>query len=104
MITEAVGPCHCPSPTLQTVVLKFLRCFTNSYFDSPESSWDGQYLPLVPGASMGVPTHDKVMRESSDGQGESELEGPPTSPDLPERLPQNQNLSVLLFYDFHQLF
>ena len=22
---------------------------------------------------------------------------------LPERLPQNQNLSVLLFYDFHQL-
>ena len=23
--------------------------------------------------------------------------------DLPERLPQNQNLSVLLFYDFHQL-
>ena len=29
----------------------------------------------VPGASMGVPTHDEVMRESSDGQGESELEG-----------------------------
>ena len=23
----------------------------------------------VPGASMGVPTHDEVMRESSDGQG-----------------------------------
>ena len=53
---------------------------------------------------MGVPTHDKVMRESSDGQGESELE-PPTPPtlDLPERLPPNQNLSVLLFYDFYQL-
>ena len=31
------------------------------------------------GASMGVPTHDKVMRESSDGQGESGLEGPPGS-------------------------
>ena len=29
--------------------------------------------------------------------------GPPTL-DLPERLPQNQNLSVLLFHDFHQLF
>ena len=26
---------------------------------------------------MGVLTHDKVMRESSDGQGESELEGGP---------------------------
>ena len=23
--------------------------------------------------------------------------------DLPEHLPQNQNLSVLLFYDFYQL-
>ena len=29
--------------------------------------------------------------------------GPPPDPDLPESLPQNQNLSVLLFYDFHQL-
>ena len=44
---------------------------------------------------MGVPTHDEVMRESSDGQGESELEGH-SHLDLPERLPQNQNLSVLL--------
>ena len=50
---------------------------------------------------MGVPTHDKVMRESPDGQGKSGIEDP--LPDLPERLPQNQNLSVLLFYDFHQL-
>ena len=50
---------------------------------------------------MGVPTHDKVMWESPDGQGESGLKGAP--PDLPEHLPQNQNLSVLLFYDFHQL-
>ena len=57
----------------------------------------------MPVASTGVPTHDKVMRENSDGQGESELEGAPPL-DLPERLPQNQNLSVLLFYDFHQLF
>ena len=24
--------------------------------------------------------------------------------DLPEHLPQNQNLSVILFHDFHQLF
>ena len=56
------------------------------------------------GASTGVPSHDKVMRESPDGQSESELERPPPPPDLPERLPQNQNLSVLLFYDFHQLF
>ena len=55
---------------------------------------------------MGVPTHDKVMRESPDGQGESGLKGrPPSSlPNLPEHLPQNQNLSVLLFHDFHQLF
>ena len=29
---------------------------------------------------MGVLTHDKVMRESSDGQGESELKGPPPPP------------------------
>ena len=56
----------------------------------------------LPGASTEVPTQDKVMWESSDGQGESELEGP-RPPDLPERLPQNQNLSVLLFYDFYQL-
>ena len=27
----------------------------------------------------------------------------PPNPDLPECLPPNQNLSVLLFYDFHQL-
>ena len=33
----------------------------------------------MPGGSMGVPTHDNVMRESSDGQGESGLEGPPGS-------------------------
>ena len=49
----------------------------------------------VPGASTGVPTHDKVMRESPDRQGESGLEDHPL--DLPEHLSQNQNLSVLLF-------
>ena len=58
-------------------------------------------VAALPGASTGVPTHDKVMWESPDGQGESGLKGPPG---LPERLPQNQNLSVLLFHDFHQLF
>ena len=47
LITEAAGPHRCPSPTLQTGVLKFLCCFTSSYLDSPESSWDGQYLPLA---------------------------------------------------------
>ena len=30
-------------------------------------------------------------------------QGSRAPPDLPERLPQNQNLSVLLFYNFHQL-
>ena len=31
----------------------------------------------LPGASTGVPTHDKVMWESPDGQGESGLKRPP---------------------------
>ena len=31
----------------------------------------------LPGASTGIPTHDKLMRESPDGQGESGLERPP---------------------------
>ena len=34
----------------------------------------------VPGASTGVSTHDKVMRESSGGQGEPELEECPYGP------------------------
>ena len=66
---------------------------------SRQEYWSG----VLPGASTGVPTHDKVMRENPDRQGESELEDHPLTPDLPERLPQNQNLSVLLFYNFHQL-
>ena len=32
------------------------------------------------GASMGVPTHNKFMWESSGGQGEPELEGCPSGP------------------------
>ena len=55
---------------------------------------------LLLGASTGVPTHDKVMRESPDGQGESGLKGPPGSAWAST---PNQNLSVLLFHDFHQL-
>ena len=65
---------------------------------APNSQLSGSW---VLGASTGVPTHDKVMRESPDGQGESGLKG--SIPGLPERLPQNQNLSVLLFQDLHQL-
>ena len=38
-------------------------------------SWVWQCLLL--GASMGVPTHDKVMWESPDGHGKSGLERPP---------------------------
>ena len=34
----------------------------------------------MPGASTGVPTHDKAMWESSGGQGEPELEGCPSGP------------------------
>ena len=66
---------------------------------SRQEYWSGVLL----GASVGVNTHDKVMWENPDRQGESELEDHPLTPDLPEHLPQNQNLSVLLFYNFHQL-
>ena len=38
------------------------------------------FTPGLLGASMGVPTHDKVMWESSGGQGEPELEGCPSGP------------------------
>ena len=34
----------------------------------------------LPGASTGVPTRNKVMWESSGGQGEPELEGCPSGP------------------------
>ena len=55
----------------------------------------------VPGASTGVPTHDKGHAERPDMQRRVRAQGAPL--DLPEHLPQTQNLSVLLFYDFHQL-
>ena len=65
----------------------FFLCFEGVF-----SAYQGNILP---GPSTGVPTHDKVMRESPDRQGESGLEDHPL--DLPEHLSQNQNLSVLLF-------
>ena len=57
----------------------------------------------LPGASMGDPTHDKVMWRRPDKQGGSGLEGLP-GPALAS-IP-NQNLSVycILYYAFHQLF
>ena len=69
----------------------FFLCFEGVF-----SAYQGNILV---GASTGVPTHDKVMWESPDGQGESGLGGAPL--DLPERLPQSQNLSVLLSNNFH---
>ena len=80
----------------------------------------------LPGASTGDPTHDKVIWRRPDKQGFRTLGTPWADPthdkvmwrdlmskadqdsrdplDLLEHLPQNQNLSVLLFYAFHQLF
>ena len=55
----------------------------------------------VLGAITGDPTHDKVMWERPHEQGLSGLE---ELLDLLEHLPQNQNLSVLLFCAIHQLF
>ena len=55
----------------------------------------------VPGASTGVPTHGKGHAESPDMQRRVRARGDPL--DLPESLPQNQSLSVLLLHDFHQL-
>ena len=52
------------------------------------------------GATMGDPTHDKVMWKSHDEQGESWLEGPPGS----ARASTPKQESVLLFCAFHQLF
>jgi len=56
-------------------------------------------VAALPGASMGVPTHDKVMWESPDGQGESRLEdhsAPPTRICL-SVYPQTR---ICLFYYF----
>ena len=57
---------------------------------------------VLPGASTGVPTHDKGHAERPDMQRRVRAQGAPL--DLPEHLPQNKNLPVLLFHDFHQLF
>ena len=40
----------------------------------------GEGKGYLPGASTGVPTHNRVMWESSGGQGEPELEGCPSGP------------------------
>ena len=48
----------------------------------------------LPGASRGVPTHNKVMWESFGGQGKPDLKGAPLG--LPEHLPPNQSLPTLL--------
>ena len=50
---------------------------------------------------MGDPSHDKVMSRDLMSKVDQDSRDPL---DLLENLPQNQNLSVLLFYAFHQLF
>ena len=47
----------------------FFMCFEGVF-----SAYQGNILP---GASTGVPTRDKVMRETPDGQGKSGLKGAP---------------------------
>ena len=54
------------------------------------------------GASMGVSTHDKGHVERIWHAKVNKNSRVP--PDLPKDLPQNQNLSVLLFHDLHHLF
>ena len=49
----------------------------------------------TPGASMGVPTHDKVMRESPDGQGESGLKDPPGSARASTPKPESACFTIL---------
>ena len=53
------------------------------------------------GTSMGDLTHDKVMWRDLISKADQDSRDPL---DLLEHLPPNQNLSVLLFYAFHQLF
>ena len=56
----------------------------------------------VPGATTGDPTHDKGHAEEI---GQAKVDQASREPlDLLEHLPQNQNLSVLLFCAFHKLF
>ena len=47
------------------------------------------------GASTGVPSHDKVMQESPDGQGESGLEGPPGSAWASTQKPESVCFTIL---------
>ena len=63
-----------------------------------EEHWDG----LLPGATMGDPTHDKGHAEETWQANADQASRDPLN--LFEHLPQNQNLSVLLFCAFHQLF
>ena len=77
-ITEAGGPHRCPSTALQTSGFTSLWFFTSYFFDSPASSWDGQYLPL---ASSNMASRQQVFSESakilepiSDGAGAPDLE------------------------------
>ena len=53
------------------------------------------------GTPWADPTHDKVMWRDLMSKADQDLRDPQ---DLLEYLPPNQNLSVLLFYVFHQLF
>ena len=62
----------------------------------------GIKIARMPGASTGVPTYAKGHAERIwHAKANQNSRGPL---ELPEYLPQNQNLSVLLFHDFHQLF
>ena len=51
----------------------------------------------MPGVSTGDPSHDKVMQRDLAGKADQVSRGP-----LPKHLPQNQNLSVLLYHVSHQ--
>jgi len=100
------------SLTLVGLLLSSCEALHSTYFMELISIGGRRVFPLsplglhssfagVPGASMGVPAHDKGHVERPDMQRRVRTRGPPL--DLPEHLPQNRNLSVLLFYDFHQL-
>ena len=56
----------------------------------------------LPGATTGDPTHDKGHAEETWQAKADQASRDPLN--LLEHLPQNQNLSVLLYYAFHQLF
>ena len=60
----------------------------------------GAWRAIVPGAATGDPTHDRVMWKRTVKQGFRTQGG---SLSFLKHLPQNQNLSVLLVHDFHQL-